>query len=162
MKSSKRLALTGLCLFCAFTAASALASTAHAAEADQVPAIENSVVKVFATIRYPDPFKPWSKQAPSEVSGLPEAPAPEPAPGLRDRGRRALPLTRFTDSGIGRAERARVRRRREGPRMRRGRARLRVRRRQKDGRRQRRSGRFVRVVMFVRPRPHTRVLGRQR
>src|SRR3984957_17970916 len=69
MKSSKRLALTGLCLFCAFTAASALASTAHAAEADQVPAIENSVGKGFATIRYPDPFKPWSKQAPSEVSG---------------------------------------------------------------------------------------------
>src|ERR1700760_592920 len=33
------------------------------------PAIENSVVKVFATLRYPDPFKPWTKQAPSEVSG---------------------------------------------------------------------------------------------
>jgi S1-C subfamily serine protease len=30
--------------------------------------IENSVVKVFATMRYPDPFKPWTKQAPSEVS----------------------------------------------------------------------------------------------
>src|ERR1700691_1835714 len=69
MKSFKRLALTGLCLFCAFSAASTLGSTAHAAEADQVPAIENSVVKVFATIRYPDPFKPWTKQAPSEVSG---------------------------------------------------------------------------------------------
>ena len=31
-------------------------------------AIENSVVKIFATMRYPDPFKPWTKQAPSEVS----------------------------------------------------------------------------------------------
>src|ERR1700691_2099380 len=69
MKSFKRLALTGLCLFCAFSAASTLGSTAHAAEADQAPAIENSVVKVFATLRYPDPFKPWTKQAPSEVSG---------------------------------------------------------------------------------------------
>jgi hypothetical protein len=30
--------------------------------------IENSVVKVFATERYPDPYKPWTKQSPSEVS----------------------------------------------------------------------------------------------
>src|SRR6202167_33084 len=69
MKSSKRLALVGLCLFCGFNAVSALGSKAHAAEAGQAPAIENSVVKVFATMRYPDPFKPWTKQAPSEVSG---------------------------------------------------------------------------------------------
>ncbi|HXI78134.1 MAG TPA: serine protease, partial [Steroidobacteraceae bacterium] len=41
---------------------------ARAADADRTPAIENSVVKVFATLRYPDPFKPWSKQAPSEVT----------------------------------------------------------------------------------------------
>ena len=27
------------------------------------------MVKVFATMRYPDPFKPWTKQAPSEVTG---------------------------------------------------------------------------------------------
>ena len=31
--------------------------------------IENSVVKVFSTMRYPDPFKPWTKQAPSEATG---------------------------------------------------------------------------------------------
>ena len=31
--------------------------------------MENSVVKIFATVRYPDPQKPWSKQAPSEISG---------------------------------------------------------------------------------------------
>jgi S1-C subfamily serine protease len=31
--------------------------------------VENSVVKIFATMRYPDPFKPWSKQAPNEISG---------------------------------------------------------------------------------------------
>ena len=24
--------------------------------------IENSVVKVFATMRYPDPFRPWNKE----------------------------------------------------------------------------------------------------
>ena len=31
--------------------------------------VENSVVKVFATVRYPDPYRPWAKQAPSEVTG---------------------------------------------------------------------------------------------
>jgi len=30
--------------------------------------VENAVVKVFATMRYPDPFKPWTKQAPSDVT----------------------------------------------------------------------------------------------
>jgi S1-C subfamily serine protease len=32
-------------------------------------ALENSVVKVFATLRRPDPFKPWSKAAPTDVTG---------------------------------------------------------------------------------------------
>ncbi len=31
--------------------------------------VENSVVKVFSTVRYPDPYKPWTKQAPNEVTG---------------------------------------------------------------------------------------------
>ena len=31
--------------------------------------VENSVVKVFATVRYPDPFKPWTKEPPTEVTG---------------------------------------------------------------------------------------------
>ena len=30
--------------------------------------VENSVVKVFATLRYPDPFKTWTKEAPSDVT----------------------------------------------------------------------------------------------
>ena len=30
---------------------------------------ENAVVKVFATLRRPDPSKPWTKQAPAEVTG---------------------------------------------------------------------------------------------
>jgi len=31
--------------------------------------LENSVVKVFSTVRYPDPYKPWAKQSPEDVSG---------------------------------------------------------------------------------------------
>src|SRR6266403_335358 len=31
--------------------------------------VENSVVKVFASARYPDLAKPWTKQAPAEVTG---------------------------------------------------------------------------------------------
>ena len=32
-------------------------------------AIENSVVKIFATVRYPDPYEPWTKGSPQEVTG---------------------------------------------------------------------------------------------
>jgi S1-C subfamily serine protease len=32
-------------------------------------AVENAVVKVFSTMRYPDNYKPWTKQAPSESTG---------------------------------------------------------------------------------------------
>ena len=43
-----------------------------AATAEPTPAIahdaENAVVKVFATMRYPDLFRPWTKQPPSEVT----------------------------------------------------------------------------------------------
>jgi S1-C subfamily serine protease len=49
-----------------FTAAAFAA--AHAAGQAESPALENSVVKIFSTMRYPDPFKPWSKQAPSEAT----------------------------------------------------------------------------------------------
>jgi len=31
--------------------------------------IENSVVKVFSTIARPDPYRPWSKEAPSDITG---------------------------------------------------------------------------------------------
>ena len=65
MPPFKRLLAASLlpCLLLCATAASA--ANAHAAPA---PSIEDSVVKVFATMRYPDPFKPWTKQAPTEVS----------------------------------------------------------------------------------------------
>ena len=31
--------------------------------------VENSVVKVFATVRHPDPYRPWTKQPPQDVTG---------------------------------------------------------------------------------------------
>jgi S1-C subfamily serine protease len=55
------------CLACLGVGASpALAATPHPAV--PAPAIEDSVVKVFATMRYPDPFKPWTKQGPADVT----------------------------------------------------------------------------------------------
>ena len=41
----------------------------NAAAGGHPSAIENSVVKVFSTVRYPDLFRPWTKQAPNEVTG---------------------------------------------------------------------------------------------
>ena len=32
-------------------------------------AIENSVVKIFSTVRYPDPYQPWTKQPPEDITG---------------------------------------------------------------------------------------------
>ena len=31
--------------------------------------LENSVVKVFSTVRRPDPYKPWTKSAPNDITG---------------------------------------------------------------------------------------------
>jgi S1-C subfamily serine protease len=65
----------------AAAAAIALAScTLHAQEVSQAtapptaappvsPAVENSVVKIFSTLRRPDPFKPWTKATPQDVTG---------------------------------------------------------------------------------------------
>lgn len=44
------------------------ASTSAAAGASPVN-LENSVVKVFSTLRGPDPFKPWGKAAPKDITG---------------------------------------------------------------------------------------------
>jgi S1-C subfamily serine protease len=68
MTRFKRTALAGFFLICSVNASLTPRAAARAADSDQAPAIENSVVKVFATMRYPDPFKPWTKQAPSEVT----------------------------------------------------------------------------------------------
>ena len=59
-----------------FTAAIVVATASLAAHAQGVapaasaaPDIENAVVKVFSTLRGPDPSKPWSKAAPQDVTG---------------------------------------------------------------------------------------------
>src|SRR6202790_3252947 len=57
--------LSGAIVSGAAPGAGALAAQ-HAADAAQAPALENSVVKIFSTMRYPDPFKPWTKQAPGD------------------------------------------------------------------------------------------------
>ncbi len=69
MTRCKRLSLLGLCLAYGAAVSVALGAAAHAQPADTSSPIENSVVKVFSTMRFPDPFKPWTKQAPNEVSG---------------------------------------------------------------------------------------------
>src|SRR6202166_5429782 len=69
MTPFKRLALVSFCLLFSFSVSAAQGAAAHAQPADTPSPIENSVVKVFATMRYPDPFKPWTKQAPSEATG---------------------------------------------------------------------------------------------
>ena len=68
MTSFKRLYIVGVLWTGAVLAASAFGA-AHDPAEDAVPNIENSVVKVFSTVRHPDPFKPWTKQAPNEISG---------------------------------------------------------------------------------------------
>src|SRR5947208_9313643 len=71
--------LAGWILFSAVAAfelrlgAAALESAAPKADASspevKAGTVENSVVKVFSTARYPDFYKPWTKQAPSEATG---------------------------------------------------------------------------------------------
>ncbi len=52
-----------------FVLAAGCAFAARSGEPAAAPALENSVVKIFSTMRYPDPLKPWTKQAPSEITG---------------------------------------------------------------------------------------------
>ena len=51
-----------------FTSAAG-APTNSAAPVPAVAGVESSVVKVFSTARYPDPYKPWTKQSPVEATG---------------------------------------------------------------------------------------------
>lgn len=48
---------------------STAASASSTAAGPDSQAIENSVVKVFSTVRYPDTTKPWTKQAPVDLTG---------------------------------------------------------------------------------------------
>jgi S1-C subfamily serine protease len=59
------LALAGTCL----CGAARAAADEGAAPPSASSKLENSVVKVFSTLRGPDPFKPWTKAAPQEVTG---------------------------------------------------------------------------------------------
>jgi S1-C subfamily serine protease len=74
MASIKRFAILG------FLLTAGVAGAAHSGDPAAAPALENSVVKIFSTMRYPDPFKPWTKQAPSEAT----------ASGVVIEGRRIL------------------------------------------------------------------------
>ena len=81
MHTSSRLSGLSACLLLTFvlapcpraagadSAAAGPEKPAAPAAADHSSQVENSVVKVFATMRYPDFVRPWSKQSPSEVSG---------------------------------------------------------------------------------------------
>lgn len=66
--SRLRAAALALSLLAAFARAADEKPAAAPAEAT-TPAVEASVVKIFATVRYPDPFKPWTKQAPFDATG---------------------------------------------------------------------------------------------
>jgi S1-C subfamily serine protease len=55
-------------LIALFATLSSLASVFSQASAGPA-AVENSVVKIFSTVRGPDQIRPWSKQSPREVSG---------------------------------------------------------------------------------------------
>ncbi|MES2697343.1 MAG: trypsin-like peptidase domain-containing protein [Verrucomicrobiota bacterium] len=76
--SSRALTLTFLALICiaprlvaadSKSAAPAAPTAAAAAKPVISPAVENSVVKIFATSRLPDAYKPWAKQGPREATG---------------------------------------------------------------------------------------------
>ena len=69
MTRFKRFAWVGLSIACGLLARPSFSAPAHGQGDDASPNIESSVVKVFSTMRYPDPFKPWAKQAPSEATG---------------------------------------------------------------------------------------------
>lgn len=55
-------------LYTSLLSAPVIAAEVAAASKAAVP-VENSVVKVFSTMRFPDPYKPWAKSAPRESTG---------------------------------------------------------------------------------------------
>ena len=64
MKIKFNLALCGLVLL-----GTAFSHVGHAQSTAADAALTNSVVKIFATSRNPDPFKPWAKQGPQDGTG---------------------------------------------------------------------------------------------
>jgi S1-C subfamily serine protease len=60
----------GLCAACFnLYAPEPAASAATNVVATGSSPVENSVVKIFSTVRYPDSYKPWAKQSPEELTG---------------------------------------------------------------------------------------------
>jgi len=51
------------------TATAATAASASATTKPRSDAVANSVVKVFSTVRYPDFYRPWTKESPSDITG---------------------------------------------------------------------------------------------
>ena len=49
--------------------AAPFARAAEPAADKNTNSVENAVVKIFSTMRGPDPYKPWAKQAPREATG---------------------------------------------------------------------------------------------
>jgi S1-C subfamily serine protease len=70
MESLFRLgALRLACLLGVLGVSASMADDTPPAPVPAIPSsVEGAVVKVFATMRYPDPYKPWTKQAPSDVT----------------------------------------------------------------------------------------------
>jgi len=68
-----RLLLVVTCALPAFSACAQATTNPDAPNAEIATAspaqLENAVVKIFSTIRAPDPFRPWSKAAPQEITG---------------------------------------------------------------------------------------------
>ncbi len=44
-------------------------NTASATSAEKNDAVENAVVKIFSTVRYPDYYRPWTKESPADYTG---------------------------------------------------------------------------------------------
>ncbi len=65
LRFARHVCLAAGLLLSAVWAVNARAADSSAASGGNV---ENSVVKVFATVRYPNPFSPWSKQSPRDIT----------------------------------------------------------------------------------------------
>jgi S1-C subfamily serine protease len=78
MTFNKNLKSVSFLFICCFSLLSSFAfaqvatsSTSNSTEKNSVIPVnlEKSVVKIFATVRGPDPYKPWSKAAPQDITG---------------------------------------------------------------------------------------------
>jgi S1-C subfamily serine protease len=68
MRTPPRLIASSVAASLVFVSSISVATAAEAAPAGS-SRVEASVVKVFSTVRPPDPFKPWTKEPAEEISG---------------------------------------------------------------------------------------------